>query len=149
MIKFIDELVEKILGRKVNKGLLQFFRYLICGGIATVSDMSVLFVLTHFLHIFYLLAAACGFIIGVIVNYSLNIVLVFKSTGKIHKEFSLFALIGIGGLIWTEIIIWALVGKLHLYLMVAKIIAVVFVLFWNFFMRKKFVFYPEPVQDEY
>jgi len=63
MIKFIDELVEKILGRKVNKGLLQFFfATLFAGGLPRFSDMSVLFVLTHFLHIFYLLAAACGFL---------------------------------------------------------------------------------------
>lgn len=149
LIKFIDTIVEKVLGRKLNKGLLQFFRYLICGGVATVSDMSLLYVSTHFFHIFYLFAAAGGFITGVIINYSLNILLVFKSTGKIHKEFTLFALIGIGGLVWTEIIMWALVDKLNFYIMVAKMTAVVFVLFWNFFMRKKFVFYPEPVLEEY
>jgi putative flippase GtrA len=149
LANFIDTTVEKILGRNVNKGLLQFFRYLICGGVATVSDMSVLYSLTHFLHVFYLFAAACGFVVGISINYTLNTILVFKSSGKIHREFTLFALIGIGGLIWTEIIIWTLVGKLHFYLMIAKIISVIFVLFWNFFMRKKFVFYAEPVSKEY
>jgi putative flippase GtrA len=149
LIDFIDTSVEKIVGRKLNKGFLQFFRYLICGGIATVSDMGVLYVSTHFLHIYYLFAAACGFILGVVINYTLNIILVFKSTGKIKREFALFALIGIGGLIWTEAIIWTLVDKLNFYIMIAKMTAVIFVLFWNFFMRKKFVFYPEPVTEEY
>jgi putative flippase GtrA len=149
MIQFIDNFIEKILGRKVSKGLLQFFRYLICGGIATVSDMTVLYSLTHFFHVNYLIAAACGFLIGITINYNLNIILVFKSSGQVKKEFSLFALIGIGGLIWTEIILWVLVDKLNFYIMVAKMVAIALVLFWNFFMRKKFVFYPEPVEKEY
>ena len=145
MIQLIDEFIEKLVGRKLNKGFLQYFRYLICGGIATLTDVSLLFVLTHFLHVFYLIAAACAFIAGITVNYSLNIVLVFKSTGKIKKEFSLFALIGIGGLLWTEIIIWLLVDKLNLYVMIAKVVAIIVVLQWNFFMRKKFVFTSESI----
>ncbi len=148
MIKFIDDLVEKILGRKVNKGLLQFFRYLICGGIATVSDMTVLYSFTHFLHINYLIAAACGFIVGITINYSLNTILVFKSSGEVKKEFPIFALIGIGGLLWTEVILWILVDKLNFYIMIAKMVAIVLVLFWNFFMRKKFVFPQESIAEQ-
>lgn len=146
--QFIDEFVEKIAGRKINKGLLQFFRYLICGGIATVTDVSLLFVLTHFLHIYYLIAAAGSFLTGTTVNYSLNVVLVFRSSGKIKREFPLFALIGVGGLVWTEIIMWILVDKLNFYVMLAKGGAIIFVLMWNFFMRKKFVFPEEPVSQE-
>jgi len=146
--EWIDELVEKILGRKVNKGLLQYFRYLICGGTATVTDVGILFVLTHFLHLNYLIVAAGSFLSGMVVNYSLNVVLVFKSSGKVKKEFPLFALIGLGGLAWTELILWILVDKLNIYVMIAKVIAILIVLQWNFFMRKKFVFYPEPIPGD-
>jgi len=141
--QFIDETVEKIVGRKINKGFLQYFRYLICGGFATVTDVSMLFVLTHPLHINYLIAAACAFLSGMVVNYTLNTILVFKSSGQIKKEFPLFALIGIGGLIWTEIILWILVDQLKIYIMFAKIVSILLVLQWNFFMRKKFVFAEE------
>jgi len=149
LANLIDTNVERLLGRKINKGLLQFFRYLICGGMATLTDVSVLYSFTHFLHINYLIAAACGFIMGIIINYNLNIVLVFKSSGEIKKEFPLFALIGIGGLIWTEIIMWLLVDKLNFYIMVSKLVAIVLVLFWNFFMRKKFVFTLESIAEEH
>lgn len=144
----IDELVQKILGRKVNKGLLQYFRYLMCGAVATVTDVSILFFLTHVLRINYLIAAACAFLTGIIVNYSLNTVLVFKSSGQIKKEFPIFALIGIGGLIWTEIILWILVDKLDIYVMFAKMVSIVLVLQWNFFMRKKFVFAEESISED-
>ena len=144
----IDNLVEKILGRKINKGILQYFRYLICGGTATVADVSLLFFLTHIFHIYYLFAAALSFVTGIIVNYTLNIILVFQSSGKIKKEFFLFASIGIGGLFWTEIILWILVDKLNIYVMFAKVIAIILVLQWNFFMRKKFVFPEKPTGAE-
>ena len=144
----IDELVEKILGRKVNKSLLQYFRYLMCGGVATFTDIGILFVLTHFLHINYLVVAAASFLCGITVNYILNSFLVFQSSGKIKREFSVFAMIGLGGLAWTELILWVLVDKLNVYVMIAKLVAIVLVLQWNFFMRKRFVFYPEPIPGD-
>jgi len=144
----IDNLVEKILGRKANKSLLQYFRYLMCGAVATATDVGVLFVLTHFLHINYLFVAAVSFLCGIIVNYVLNTILVFQSSGKIKKEFPVFAMIGLGGLAWTELILWILVDKLNIYVMIAKLVAIILVLQWNFFMRKRFVFYPEPIPGD-
>jgi len=145
---WIDEVIEKILGRKVNKSFLQYFRYLLCGGVATVTDVGILFVLTHFLQINYLVVAAVSFLCGITVNYTLNSFLVFQSSGKIKREFSVFAVIGLGGLVWTELILWVLVNKLNIYVMIAKLVAIVLVLQWNFFMRKKFVFYPEPIPGD-
>ncbi|MDP1883966.1 MAG: GtrA family protein [Candidatus Moranbacteria bacterium] len=144
MIKLLDAILNKLLDGKVPKSVQQFVRYLFAGGTATVADMTSLFLLTHFLHINYLVAAAIGFVIGVTTNYLMNIALVFESTGKIKREFSLFAMVGIGGLLWTELILWILVDKFGIYLMVSKAVAVVLVLNWNFFMRKKFVFAAKP-----
>jgi putative flippase GtrA len=141
---FIDNLVnffaEKILRRKLPKGFLQFFRYLICGGTSTLVDMTVLYCLTHFAHTNHLVATPIAYVTGTVTNYTLNTLLVFKSSGNIKKEFPTFAAIGIIGLLWTEIFMWLFVNVLGTYIMVAKIIAVIFVLNWNFFMRKKFVF---------
>lgn len=143
LTKLIDDIFDFFLPKKTSAGLRQFFKYLVCGGTATLADMSVLFIL-NLLGVNHLIAAAFGFVAGVATNYSLNKILVFKSSGKVKKELPLFVAIGIGGLLWTELILWILVDNLGLYLMIAKMIAVVLVLFWNFFMRKKFVFSSEP-----
>ncbi|NTW27675.1 MAG: GtrA family protein [Candidatus Moranbacteria bacterium] len=140
LAQFIDKIFDIFLPKKTSKSLRQFFKYLVCGGAATVSDMSVLFVLNYLLGINHLIAAGFGFGVGVATNYSLNKVLVFKSNGKVKKEFPLFVLIGLGGLAWTEFILWMLVDKFDLNVMLAKMVAVVLVLNWNFFMRKRFVF---------
>ena len=152
LIEFIDKCVttiaEPIIGRKINKGLLQFFRYLICGGTSTVCDMAVLFVLTHFLDVTHVIAATISYITGSIVNYTLNTILVFKSSGQVKREFSVFVTIGIFGLIWTDLIIWLLSDKLTINVMLAKVVAVIVVLNWNFFMRKKFVFSTKPTPQK-
>src|SRR3989339_1020469 len=132
---------KKLILEKTDGGFLQFFRYLIAGGTATLVDLAVLFVLYHLFHINYLVSAAFGFLFGITTNFTINILLVFESQGKIKKEFLLFAAVGVGGLLWTELILWILVGNFRLSVMAAKLIAVVLVLNWNFFMRKKFVFW--------
>jgi putative flippase GtrA len=107
----------------------------------------MLYSLTHFVDVHHLVAAPIAYVSGTITNYTLNTILVFKSSGNIKKEFPLFAVIGIGGLLWTEAIMWVFVDMFGTYIMVAKIIAVIFVLNWNFFMRKKFVFSPKTVSE--
>jgi len=140
MIKFIDYLFNQTFGRIFSNELHQFFRYLFCGGTATLVDLIILFSFTNIFHFNYLLAAAVGFSGGVATNYTLNIALVFQSSGKLKKEFPLFAFFSIIGLLLTETILWILVDRFGMYLIFAKLIAVVIVLNWNFFMRKKFVF---------
>lgn len=133
-------LIDRYLIKKSGETHIQFFRYIFVGGLATVVDMGTLFLLTTFGGVFYLLSAAIGFILGLSTNYALSIGWVFETTGDFKKEFSLFAVIGVGGLILNEIIIWVLVDHLEIYYMSAKIVSVILVLFWNFGMRKKFVF---------
>ncbi|MDD5397109.1 MAG: GtrA family protein [Candidatus Moranbacteria bacterium] len=142
--KFIDTIFDFFLPKKTSQGLRQFLKYLFCGGVSTLTDMFVLYVSTHFLGINHLVAAAAAFVAGVATNYSLNTMLVFKSSGKIKRELSLFVIIGVGGLLWTETILWILVDNMNFKIMIAKMIAVILVLNWNFFMRKKFVFRVEP-----
>jgi putative flippase GtrA len=115
-------------------------RYLVAGGTATLVDLSVLFVLYQIFHVNHLVAAAISFSCGILTNFTINVLFVFESSGRLKKEFLLFASVGMGGLVWTEIILWSFSNKLGLPVMLAKLFAIVFVLFWNFFMRKFLVF---------
>lgn len=126
--------------KKTDKGFIQFFRYLISGGTATTVDISVLFILYHIFGINHFIAAAISYCCGILTNFTINVLYVFESSGRIKREFVVFASVGAVGLLWTEFFLWSLSNKLGLPVMLAKMVAVVFVLFWNFFMRKKFVF---------
>jgi putative flippase GtrA len=131
--------------------IFEFFRYTLVGGVAFVIDFSVLYISKTFL--FYrlgtfgiLLATAMGFISGLVVNYTLSISFVFKKIdekAKQHKirSFILFTVIGIVGLVITELSMYAgirLFGE-KWYLAVKTIIAGI-VLLWNYIARKVLIF---------
>ena len=132
--------IRAFIKTKPEKTFHQFLRYLVAGGVATGVDVSVLFILYQFLHINYLIAAAISYSCGILTNFTINVLFVFESTGRLKKEFIIFVSVGAIGLIWTEIILWALSDRLSLPVMLAKLVAIIFVLNWNFFMRKKLVF---------
>ena len=57
---------QKILFHKTDSLIIQFFRYGFAGGVAFLVDFSLLYILTDFFHIYYLISAALSFIPGVL-----------------------------------------------------------------------------------
>lgn len=125
-----------------NNTLLQLFRYGFVGGVAFVVDYGSLYVLTEFLSVPYLWSAAIAFILGLVTNYLLSISWVFKKNATMQRwqEFLFFAIIGVIGLGFNELIMYVGTDLLHLHYMLSKLISTVIVFFWNFFARKYLLF---------
>lgn len=115
---------------------MQFFRYLFVGGTAFVADAGSMWIFEHF-GLYHLWAAVPAFVIGLVTNYLLSKLLVFKDS-SIDKvlEFIIYAVIGVIGLGITEIILYLLTDLAGLYFMISKIIAAAVVTFWNYFGKK-------------
>ncbi|MEE0059990.1 MAG: GtrA family protein [Acutalibacteraceae bacterium] len=126
-----------------KNGFLQFFRYVFVGGIATVVDLGVLFVLTDFANIYHLISAIIAFVAGLITNFFLSKLLVFKSNEarvNAFMEFVTYAIIGVIGLGITELIMFILTDCNNLHYMLSKIIATMIVLAWNYIARKMIIY---------
>ena len=122
-----------------KNSFLQFFRYAFVGGIATVVDWGILFLLTEFAHIYFLISASIAFLAGLVTNFVLSRQLVFKaSTAKVPPlvEFITYAIIGVVGLGITELILALFTNIWSIHYMLSKCIATVLVLFWNYAARK-------------
>ena len=122
---------------------LQFFRYIFVGGIATVADWGMLFLLTEYVHINHLISAIFAFVAGLAVNFILSKMLVFKMNEvrtSAWMEFVGYAIIGIIGLGITELIMYLLTDCLNTYYMISKAVATVIVLIWNYTARKKIIY---------
>lgn len=132
--------VKKLLAEKPKAVHAQFIRYVLVAGVAATADTTMLWFLNARLGINPLLAAAAGFTLGLVVNYLLSVAWVFEGSGKLTSEFTLFALVGIGGLGWTELILWVCVDRVGMPVMAAKMTALGLVMGWNFGMRRRFVF---------
>ena len=117
------------------KTLIQFLRYSLVGGAAFIVDAGTLWCLERFVH--YLAAAAIAFVAGLIVNYILSKLFVFTDkVGSPTAEFITYAVIGVIGLGFTELLMYFFTDMLGIYFLLSKIITAALVLIWNFAARK-------------
>lgn len=125
----------------MNKLFVQIFKFAIVGGIATIIDWAVYYVLFNFLNINPLIANVGAFTISVIYNYIASIKWVFEVDENISKKkmFTEFIILSIIGLILTEIIIYVGNVKLKIDPMIIKIIATAITMIFNFVTRKIFL----------
>jgi len=146
--------LKKIVLEKTSNPIIQFFRYFFAGGIAYIFDFGTLTLLTFFKFFQnnYVLAATIAFIPGLICNYILSILWVFKTRNiknPIH-EFGIFAIIGMIGLILNDLFMWFFGGLVfktiypiinkQIRILASKIPTTILVYLWNFFAKKLFLF---------
>jgi len=133
-VKYISELFKYNIWVEASK-------YFIVGGVCTILDFSLLYVLTTFLGINYLVSSIISFLAGTILNYFLCTSWIFKINviKKRYREFFFYILIAGIGLIINTGIIWSLTRLFELYFMVSKLVAVIVVFGWNFGARKYFL----------
>lgn len=130
--------IKEIFNPSDNSASSQFVRYVIVGGIAYVFDFGFLYIFTDTLQIHYLVSATLSFLIGVVVNYTLARIFVFK-TYKVKSqkiEVVSVVIISLSGLLLNNLIIWVLVNFLFLYYLLSKLLAAIVVLMWNYICRR-------------
>lgn len=144
------KLVEKLLLSDNTGTFIQFLRYAVVGGIATLGDFFIYHILSVVVGINPIISNTFSFSIGLIINFSLSIKWVFNRTEyDLKKEFLLFSAVGVMGLLFCNLILYVLINLNTITLLtglegnivntLAKVIATVIVLFWNFFARKKII----------
>ena len=116
----------------------QFLKYAVVGGLAFLVDAALLYALTAFAGLFYLVSAAISFTAGLVVNYLLSRFWVFdrRTFSKTTVEFGIFALIGVVGLLLTQLLMWGFTAGVGFNYMISKCFAAGAVLLWSFAARK-------------
>ena len=62
--------------------LIQFVRYFFVGGFAFIIDFGLLYILTEYAGLHYLLSATLSFIAGLVVNYIISCIWVFNNWSR-------------------------------------------------------------------
>lgn len=123
----------------IKKLVTSFLKYLVAGGFGFVLDYGTLTLCYEVLGVHYLVAATCGFIVGLIFVYISSNKWVFDTRKMKNcrvQEFLIFAAIGIIGLGLTNLFMWGLVDGLGFYPLIAKLFTTGVVLMWNYGARK-------------
>jgi putative flippase GtrA len=117
-------------------------KYAVVGGIATLSDISILYILVNYFSIYYLYGTIIGFLVGSIVNYFISVNWVFSSRrfrDNFTLEFGSYILISTTVLGFTVFSMWVLTDILGLYYLYSRIILIFFTYILNFSLRKYFL----------
>ena len=123
-----------------SKIFKQLFRFGIVGFTAFLIDAGLLFILTEFCHIHYLISSIISFVVSLVYNYILSIFWVFDVQKKqTYKEVLLFIILSIIGLGLNQLIMYLGVDLLHIYYMFCKVLATIIVMTYNFITRKIFI----------
>ena len=113
----------------------------VVGIIAFVIDYGLMVLLTELAGLNYLVSATISFTVSVIFNYvaSMRYVFSHKEGMSRKKEFTIFVVLSIAGLIINNALMWVGTSIMGISYLITKIFATACVTIWNFVTRKKFL----------
>jgi putative flippase GtrA len=119
----------------------QFVDFAAVGGIAFLIDYSILMFLSQQIGWNPVFSAFISYVVSTVFNYLASMRFVFKHRDDLSKkrEFVLFVIFSLIGLLMNEIIIWIgtqSFGNGAFAVTASKLVATVIVAIWNFFSRK-------------
>lgn len=125
----------------VKKLIAQFMKFGIVGVIAFLIDYGLMVALTEFFGVPYLISNTISFTVSVVFNYVASMRYVFERRDDMsrHREFIIFVVLSIIGLILNDLFMWLFVSVWFIDYRIAKIIVTVLVAIWNFVTRKIFL----------
>ena len=133
-------MIRRLLLDRPTGAHMQFARYFFVGGSAAVVDLVTYTVILKMFGLHYVACAFIGYMAGLAWNHVLCGYWGFESKHKKMKEILMVIFIAIGGLLWTWLILYLLIDLMSFDEIGAKMVSQILVLFWNFSMRKIFVF---------
>lgn len=125
----------------MKKLISQFMKFGIVGVIAFVIDYGFMVLLTEVFGVPYLISTTVSFIISVIFNYFASMRFVFKRKDDMsrRREFIIFVVLSVIGLVINDVFMWLMVDFLFIDYRISKIVVTLIVAVWNFVTRKIFL----------
>lgn len=135
-------MIQKI--RTLYKKYEELVLYVICGGFTTLVNIVVYGLCADIIGIYYLVSNFIAWVLSVIFAYVTNRKWVFKSRKRgapaILREFSLFVSGRVMSLLGDMLIMFLCVSVAHLPGLIAKILANIFVMVFNYVFSKLIIF---------
>ena len=116
------------------------FRYLISGGTGALIHLAILTGLVEQFGTNDTIATSIGFVVGSVINYSLQYHWTFSADGPHHIMFTRYTMVTLITMSINAGIFWLFTHQLGLYYLYSQIIATGLMVFVNFHINKRFTF---------
>ena len=125
---------------------MKFIKFGVVGFTGLIIDFGLTSLGKEILKIQKYVANGIGFTAAATSNYIFNRLWTFESNNpQIAREYASFIIVSLIGLAINTFVIWLLVSKSKINFYVAKAIAIVVVMLWNFFANLLITFNPDLV----
>ena len=120
----------------------EFFKFCLVGLTGTVVNLAVLYSLTEYLGMHYLLSAVFAFVIAATSNFFLNKTWTFreKAGEKVLKKYSQFFIVSLTALAVNLCFLWLFTDVFKIYYIISQMIAIAVSMIINFIGNKTWTF---------
>jgi dolichol-phosphate mannosyltransferase len=120
----------------------EFVKFGIVGGIGTLINITILYLLTEKVGVYYMISAIISFIFAMSNNFILNKIWTFKENVKlgIGKKYLQFGLVSISALLVNLLFLYIFTEILGIYYIISQILAIGIALIINFIGNKIWTF---------
>ncbi len=138
----INSFFNKCLFVPSDSGLVQFLRYGLASVLVFLIDFSLLFMITEFLGVYYLISAALAFLVGMFLKHFFCVKWIFKRRRfqSAKKELLIFMFIGFGTLSVSELVLWLVTDWAGVYYLYSKVVVTFVMVGFKFTLRKRYLF---------
>lgn len=129
-------------GKHIRKELKEFFKFCVVGAVGTIINLSILYILTEKLFVYYLTSAIFSFMIAMTSNFVLNKVWTFGENIKVEigKKYLQFGLISILALLINLLFLYVFTEIWGIYYMISQVLSIGIALIINFIGNKIWTF---------
>lgn len=121
-------------------------RFLISGGTSAVTNLSILFVLTHWYGVWYLYSSIIAMSAATIVSFVLQKLWTFQNfSAAVHKQFPLHVTLALVNIVVNTGILYTLVEYFHIWYLLAQLLSGGFLASVNYFVYKHVIFPNETI----
>lgn len=117
-------------------------KYIFSGGMATITNLLILYVLVEFLGVHYLIASTAAFVVSIAVSFTMQKFWTFEDSSKdnIHAQFAFYLAVVLFNLALNTFLVYASVEWLHIWYFMAQFIAGAIIALISFFAYRNMVF---------
>lgn len=133
-----------------NKTTSQFIKFSIIGTVGTTIHLAILYSLTEFAGVYYIISAIVAFLIALTNNFLMNKFWTFRETskGKHIKRYITFIIVATIAFLVNIAILYTATEFLNIHYLLSQIIAIAASLWINFFGSKRWAFKYHKIPEE-
>lgn len=119
----------------------RFLRFFVIGGVSGIIDLTLLYVFTSILGLWYLYSGILSFAIVSIISFVLHKTITFRNTDrKYYRQYLKFFGIILIGMIMNNGLLFVFTQVVGLWYILSRILSSLIVMLWNYFNNAKRVF---------